>query len=148
MQKNIPRIYRRAAFMILAVIISGLLNICLFALQARAAAPLQAPPINFAYDDNYAYGNDYTDCLAEALPRPKENLNRPTAPMPQCCLTRNRNFNAVINTANDKTAPTFTGLIFSASDAPNTENNFTYNTSQNIYPPPALLALTTTVIRE
>ena len=148
MAKNISKIYQRAAFIILAIIISGLLNICLFALQARAAAPLQAPPINFAYDDNYAYGNDYTDCLTEALPRPKENLNRPTAPMPQCCLTRNRNFDAVVNTANDKTAPTFTGPIILASGTPNPENNFTYHTSQNIYPPPAVLALASIIIRE
>jgi len=68
--------------------------------------------------------------------------------MPECCLARNRNFHAVVNTANDKTAPTFTNLIISASGTPNPENNFTYNSSQIIFPPPSTLAIASVVIRE
>jgi len=102
---------------------------------------MSKPEVNFAYDQN---GN----CLAQPMPEPTQAINRPAAPMPECCLARNRNFNAVVNTANDKTAPTFTNLIISASGTPNPENNFTYNSSQIIFPPPSTLAIASVVIRE
>ena len=141
MLKNISKIYQHTAIIILAIIISGVLNICLFAFQARAIQPAQSPRLNFAYDNS-------CNCLTELMPEPSQTIGYPSAPMPECCLTQNRNFNSVVNTANNKSAPTFFGLIISPSNSQTTENNFTYNTSQNIYPPPATLALATTVIRE
>lgn len=146
MAKNISKIYQRTAFIILVIIISGLFNICLFALQAKAAAPkLFAPKINFA-DNNY-YSDDEA-CATETTHGSKQSLNRPVAPMPQCCLAQNRYYNAVVNTANDQPTRTFVNLMISPINKPNFENNSTYYTSRLIHPPPAALALVSTVIRE
>lgn len=141
MLKNISKIYQRTTFIILAIIISGLFNICLFAFQARATQLIQPPQLNFVYDNS---GN----CIAEPMPEPAQTINYPSAPMPECCLARNRNFNAVVNTANDKSAPTFTSLIILPSANTNPENNYSYHTARLAYPPPAALALAATVIRE
>lgn len=141
MPKNISKIYRRTALIILAIMVSGLLNVCMFALQTKAAEPMPAPKFNFISDDS---GN----CTAEPMPEPMQSINRPTAPMPQCCLTQNRNFDAVVNTANDKSAPIFSGLIISPSTQANPENNSTHYTSRLTYPPPEALSLASTVIRE
>jgi len=142
MIKHISKIYQRAAFIMLVIIISGLLNICLFAFQVKAAtAPIQPLKFNFAYD---GAGN----CVAEPIPEARPTINRPAAPMPECCLAQNRNFNTIINTANDKSAPTFTNLIISPFDAPNFKNNSTHYTSRLTYPPPEGLALASIVIRE
>ncbi len=140
MLKKYSKIYQRAAFIILAIIISSLLNVCMFAFQAKAA-PMQLPKVNFAYA-----GGD--TCTAEPMSAPLENLNRPSAPMPECCLAQNRNFDAVVNTANDKSAPAFSGLAMAASDSLKSQNNYTYYTSQIVFPPPAELAIISTVIRE
>ena len=146
MAKNISKIYRRASFIILVIIVSGLLNICLFSLQAKAAAPKPtAPKINFA-NDNY-YGSDET-CATEATHEPMQHINRPSAPMPECCLAQNRNFNAVVNAANDKSAPTFSGTIIAQSETTNLNFIPAYYTSQIVFPPPASLALASTIIRE
>lgn len=141
MPKNTSKIYQRTAFILLAIMISGLLNICLFSLQAKAAEPMPEPKFNFVSDES---GN----CLAEPMPEPTQNINLPSAPIPQCCLAQNRNFNAVVNTANDKSAPTFASLIILSSENLNQENNFTYNTSQIVFPPPEAPSLASTVVRE
>ncbi len=142
MPKNISKIYRRSALMILTVVISGLLNVCLFALQAKAATPqVTAPKIHFAYNQNGA-------CVEVAVPASAQSFNYPSAPMPQCCIAQNRNFDATVNTANDKTAPTFTGQLISPSAILNFKNNLAYNTSKTTSPPPATLALISTIIRE
>ncbi len=142
MPKNISKIYRRSALMILTVVISGLLNVCLFALQAKAATPqVTAPKIHFAYNQNGA-------CVEVAVPASAQSFNYPTAPMPECCLAQNRNFNATVNTANNKSTPTFTNLIISPAINSISENNSTYNTSKTTSPPPATLALISTIIRE
>ncbi|GEM_PF-5666689 len=140
MEKNISKILTRTSLIILAITISGLLNICLFVLSAKAAS-MPEPMVNFAT------GNGDT-CAAEPEPLPIENFNRPAAPMPECCLTQSRNFNALVKTANDKTAPAFANATIFISEIANPKNNFASNTSQNIYPPPAALALITTIIRE
>lgn len=140
MQKSGFKIYRRASFTVLVIIISGLLNICLFSFQAKAA-PIQPLKFNFAY-------NHADACAAEPLPEPAQTFNYPSAPMPECCLTQNRNYNAVVNTTNNKSAPTFFGLIILPLDSSIPKNNFTYNTSQITFPPPAALALASTIIRE
>lgn len=141
MAEDNAKIYQRTSFILLAIIISSLLNVCMFAFQAKAAEPMPMPKINFISD---ADGN----CVAEPLPAPLENLNRPSAPMPECCLAQNRNFNVVVNTANDKSAPTLSGPAMAASDILNSQNNYTYYTSQIVFPPPAELAIISTVIRE
>lgn len=140
MVKNLSKIYQRAAFMILVIIISGLLNICLFVFQAKAA-PLQSPRTNSAYD---------TDCSAAPMPmsEPVQSINRPAAPMPECCLAQNRNFNAVVKTATDQSAPAFSGLVISPSDNQSFKNNSTHYTARLIYPPPEAPALASIVIRE
>ncbi|MDP2708868.1 MAG: hypothetical protein Q8O93_02355 [bacterium] len=140
MEKNISKILTRTSLIILAITISGLLNICLFVLSAKAA-PMPEPAVNFAT------GNGDT-CAAEPMPEPTQTINRPSAPMPECCLTQSHNFEAVVNTANDKTAPTFANAAIFISEIANPENNFSFNTSRNIYPPPAALALSSTIIRE
>lgn len=140
MVKNLAKIYQRTAFIILVIIISSLLNICLFAFQAKAA-PIQSPKLNFVYDKD---GN----CAVEPTPEPTQNINRPAAPMPQCCLTQNRNFNTIVNTANDKSTPTFAGLIILQSDISNFENYSTHHTARLTYPPPEAPALASIVIRE
>lgn len=141
MSKNISKIYRRAAFIILAIIISGLLNVCLFVWQAKTAQLIQPLKFNLAYDNS---GN----CLGQSGPEPAQAINYPPLPIPECCLTRNRNFNAVINAASDKSAPNFTSPVISWTETAAAENNFINNTSQNIYPPPAALAMASTVMRE
>lgn len=141
MLKNISKIYQRTACIILAIIISGLLNICLFAFQARATQPMQSSQLNFAYDNG-------DNCITEPTPEPVQTINYPSTPMLECCLSRNRNFNAIINTANNKSAPTFTSLIILPSANTNPENNYSHHTSRLTYPPPAALALASTVIRE
>lgn len=141
MQKNSSKIYQRASFIILAIIISSLLNVCMFAFQAKAAQPAPAPKLKFAYDNS---GN----CVAQPGPLPAQAINYPAAPMPECCLAQNRDFDAVVNVANDKAAPILTGPIIIQADATNFENNYTYNTSRLIYPPPEALVLASTVIRE
>lgn len=142
MAKNLSKIYQRTAFMILVIIISSLLNICLFAFQAKAAAaPIQPLKFNFTYDDD---GN----CVAEPMPEPAQSINHPAAPMPQCCLAQNRYYNAVVNTANDKSAPIFSSPVILPANNPNFENNFTHYISRLAYPPPASLALASIVIRE
>ena len=141
MLKNNPKIYQRTATILLAIIISGLLNICMFSFQAKAAQPIQQPKFNFVYNNG---GN----CIAEPMPEPTQSINYPAAPVPECCLAQNRNFDALVSTANDKTATAFTNPEIYPSDNLIPENNSTYYTSQNIYPPPATLALASTVIRE
>ncbi|MDO8668482.1 MAG: hypothetical protein Q7K35_05350 [bacterium] len=142
MPKNITKIYQRTAFIILAIIISGLLNICLFTFQAKAStAPMPTPKLNFAYDNE-------GDCIAKPLPEPRETINRAAAPMPACCLAQNRNYNAVVNTANDKSTPAFTDLVMLPADNTYFENYSTNYTSRLAYPPPAGLALASIVIRE
>jgi len=114
----------------------------MFTLQLKATAPqLSAGQFNFL--DN----NNGEICVMETAREPAQTVGRPSAPMPECCLAQNRNFNAIINTANI-TAPTFTDSIISSSADLNFENNSTHNTSRFIHPPPALLALASTVIRE
>jgi hypothetical protein len=140
MARNNSKIYRYTSLIILAIIISSLLNICLFTFGAKAA-PIQSPKLNFAYNND---GN----CVAAPMPEPTEAINRPAAPMPECCLAQNRNFTAVVSVANDKSAPTFTGLAILPLDKLNPENNYTYYTSQLTYPPPAALALASIIIRE
>lgn len=128
--------------MMLVIIISGLLNICLFAFQAKAAtAPMPTPKLNFAYDND---GN----CVAEPMPEPSQTINRPAMPMPECCLAQNRHYNAVVNTVNDKSTPIFSNAIILSSNNLNPESNFTHDTARLIYPPPAALALASIVIRE
>lgn len=143
MLKNIFKIYQRTTFIILAIIISGLFNLCLFAFQARAIQPAQTPQLNFTYDNS---GN----CITEPMPELAQTIGYPSAPMPmpECCLTQNRNFGALVNTANDKLAPAFTSLIISWPVKSYAENNLAYNIYQNIYPPPSALALASTIIRE
>lgn len=142
MPKNLSKIYQRTAFIILAIIISSLLNICLFAFQAKAAfAPMPPPKFNFVYNND---GN----CVAEPMPEPIQSINRPATPMPQCCLAQNRYYNAVVNIANNKSAPTFSSLVILPANNPNFENNFTHYISRLAYPPPASLALASIVIRE
>lgn len=126
--------------MILVIIISSLLNICLFAFQAKAAS-IQPPELNFAYDND-------GDCVTEPMPESAQNINRPSAPMPECCLAQNRYYNAVVNTANNQSARTFTGLIISQSDTSNFENYSTHYIARLIYPPPMALALASIIIRE
>lgn len=140
MPKNISKIYKRASFIILAIVISGLFNVCLFSWQVKAA-PMPMPKINFAY----ANGDT---CAAQPLPEPAQNIGHPSAPMPECCLAQNRNFDATINTANDKTEPAPDGQTVSAPNNLTAENSFACNASQIAFPPPAALALATTVIRE
>ncbi|MDO8592748.1 MAG: hypothetical protein Q7R92_03185 [bacterium] len=139
MTHNLSKIFKRASLIILAIIISSLLNICLFSWQTNAA-PMPMPKINFAS----ASGDT---CAAQPLPEPLQNINSPAVPMPECCLAQNRNFDATINTANDKISGAFSGLIILSSNNLKFENNFVHNISQNIFPPPAL-SLATTVIRE
>ena len=141
MLKKYSKIYQRTAFIILAIIISSLLNVCMFAFQAKAAEPMPMPKINFISD---ADGN----CVAEPLPAPLENINRPSAPMPECCLAQNRDYNTIVNTANDNIAPTFFGLIISPLADSNPENNSTQYTSRLTYPPPEARSLASTIIRE
>lgn len=146
MAKNISKIYRGIAFMILAITVTSLLNICLFAFQAKAAAPkLFAPKINFA-DSNY-YGYDEA-CAVETTHELSQSINRPSAPMPQCCLAQNRYYNAVVNTANNQTVWTFAGQIILPSDISNFKNYSTHYTARSTYPPPMALALASTIIRE
>lgn len=141
-QQNQSKIYQRAAFLILVIIITGLLNICLFAWQAKTAtAPMLMPKINFVYDNSGNY-------LAEPIPKPTQTINYPSVPMPECCLSRNRNFATIVNIANDKSTSVFTNLIILSSDTTNFENNSTHHTSRLAYPPPAALALASTIIRE
>lgn len=140
MAENISKILKRTAFITLAIIISSLLNICLFSFQAKAA-PSQPPKLNFIYDNG---GN----CAAAPMPEPKESLNHPAAPMPECCLAQNRNFSAIVNAANDKTAPALTGPIILSQNDLRPENNLTHYTSRLAYPPPEALALASTIIRE
>lgn len=142
MLKNISKISKHTTFFILAIIISGLLNFCLFAFQARATESI-VEPLKF----NLTYENS-NDCLKESAPEPEQTVNYPSAPMPECCLRQNRNFGALVNTAIDKSAPDFTGPIISWPLKSYAENNLVYNTCQNIYPPPSALALASTVIRE
>lgn len=142
MPKNIAKIYRRSAFLILAIIISGLLNLCLFAFQTRLAQAVESPKLNLAYSDN-------GDCLTEPTANePKQIIDYPSAPMPECCLAQNRNFDALVNTANDKSAPLFTGLAILSVNNLDAENNYSHHISLLTYPPPAALALASTVMRE
>lgn len=141
MLKNISKIYQRTTFIILAVIISGLLNICLFAFQARLAQSIEPPKLNFVY-------NNSVNCLTEPTPEPSQTINYPSTPMPECCLTRTRNFDALVNTANDKSVPVFASLTILSADNSNPKNNYSYHTARLAYPPPAALALAATVIRE
>ena len=143
MPKNISKTYSRPALIMLLIIISGLLNICLFVWQAKMAEAAQLPRLNSIYD----YG-DGANCLDQARPEPEQTINYPSAPMPECCLRQNRNFSALVNTANDKSAPAFTSLIISWPEKSYAENNLAYNIHQNIYPPPSALTLASTVIRE
>lgn len=140
MINSISKIYRGTSLIILAIIISGLLNVCIFSLQAKAA-PMPMPKVNFAYSNG-------DSCVAEPMPMPTENLNYPAAPMPECCLQQNRSYNALVNTANDRTAPTYSAPIILSSDNLIAENNFSYNTSQIVFPPPEALSLASTVMRE
>ena len=142
MAKNLSKIYRQTAFIILVIVVSGLLNICLFAFQVKAAAAQNQPPIlNFAYDSG-------GDCAAQPMAEPAQSLNRPSAPLPKCCLAQNRNFNALVNTANDRSAPSFANLITSSFDNHSFENNSTHYTARLTYPPPEDLALASIIIRE
>lgn len=141
MLKNIFKIYQRTTFIILAIIISGLFNLCLFAFQARAIQSAQSPQLNFTYDNS---GN----CTPVPMPEPAQTIGYPSAPMPECCLTQNRNFSALVNTANDKSAPAFADLIVLPANNSNLENNYSYHISRLTYPPPAALALASTIIRE
>ena len=141
MKITISKICERTSFILLAIIISGLLNVCMFNFKTVAAAQyLPAPEIN-------SFNNGET-CDKELSPEPMENINRPTAPMPECCLAQNRNFNAVVNTDNNKTTPTFTNQVIFSSTNLNFENNSTHNTLGFIYSPPEALALISTIIRE
>ena len=139
MAKNNHKIYQAASVILLAIIISSLLNVCLFSLRAKAA-PLNQPKLAFAYGGG-------ENCSTESMPMPTQTINRPIPPIPECCLTQNRNFNAVVNTANDKSAPVFTDIITPSFNL-SPENNRTHYTSQTIFPPPEALALAATVIRE
>lgn len=145
MPKNISKIYKRSAFLILAVIISGLLNICSFAFQARAIQSIPPPQLNFTYGNSD--GNS-GNCLTESMPEPAQTINYPAVPLPECCLTQNRNFNALINTANDNSAPVFTGPTILSTNNSKPKNNYSYHTSRLAYPPPSALAIASTVIRE
>ena len=140
MNKKISNFYKRTSFIILAIIISGLLNVCMFSLQAKAAA-MPMPIVNFANNSGNA-------CVAEPVSAPTQTVNYPSAPIPECCLAQNRNFDAMVNTANDKTTTSSVNSIIYVSDNLNAENNYTYYTSQIVFPPPATLALASTVIRE
>ena len=140
MVKNYSKIYQRAAFMILAIIISGLLNICLFSFQAKAA-PIQPLKLNFTYDNS-------SDCVAESKPEPTQTINHPSAPMSECCLAKNRYYEAVVNTASNESAPIFTNLVILPLSNLNLKNNSTYHIPQSTSPPLAELALASTVIRE
>jgi len=140
MLKNPVKIHGRTAAMLLAIIVSSLLNICLFTFQAKAA-PIQQPKLAFAYDDG-------GHCVIMPITEPEQTINRPTAPMPECCLARSRYYDAIINTANDKSAPAFsTPIILSANDFP-LENNSAFYTARLTYPPPQAPALASIVIRE
>lgn len=141
MLKNISKISKHTTFFILAIIISGLLNFCLFAFQARATESIKPLKLNLTYDIS-------DNCLTKSVPEPEQTVNYPSAPMPECCLRQNRNFGALVNTAVDKSAPDFTGPIISWPLKSYAENNLVYNIYQNIYPPPSALALASTVIRE
>ena len=142
MAKSLSKIYQRTALVVLVIIISGLLNVCLFAFQAKAAvAQYQSPIFNFAYDSG-------DNCLSEPRPESSQNIHRPAAPIPQCCLTQNRNFNTVVNTANNQPAPSFAGLVISALANQNFENNSTHYTPRLTSSPPEALALAAIVIRE
>lgn len=143
MLKNISKTCSRPALAMLLIIISSLLNICLFVWQVKTAEAAQLPRLNSIYD----YGEG-VNCLDQDMPEPEQTINYPSMPMPECCLRQNRNFGALIKTANDKSAPAFTSLIISWPVKSYAENNLAYNIYKNIYPPPSALVLASTVIRE
>lgn len=142
MPKNISKIYKHTAFFILVIIVSGLLNLCLFAFQTRLALiSIKSPKFSLAYNDN-------GDCLIEPASESAQTINYPSAPMPECCLAQNRNFDALTNTANNKSTPISTGLAILLTNNSSQENNYSYNIARLTYPPPAALALASTIMRE
>src|SRR3989338_9092670 len=141
MIKNRSTISNRLALTLLVIMVSSLLNLCLFIMPTKAAAPTQPQKLDFAYNNDGA-------CAAAPAPEPRQIMNRQAAPMPKCCLAQNRNFNAVVNTANDKSTPIFLSLIILQSNIYNFEDNSSIYASQLVHPPPALLALASTIIRE
>jgi hypothetical protein len=143
MRKNKAKNFRSTSSMILTIIIFSLLNICLFVSPVIAAKPAYQP-FNLSVFTHHVNGDV---CAMEPIAEPSQTISYPTAAMPECCLARNRNFNALINTNNDKKALTFIGYINLTPTEPILKNNFTYH-PRLTYPPPTALALASTVIRE
>jgi len=141
MRKKNYKIYGRVAFILLAIMVSGLLNIYLLVLPANAAQPIQPINCHFAFDGG-------EPCADEYQPESNHSINYPSAPIPECCLTQYRYYDAIINTDNDRPNIISVVLPLAQSDKLKPENNSTYNTSRLTYPPPETLALAATVIRE
>lgn len=141
MPKNISKIYRLAVFMVLIVAVSSLLNIFLLVLHAEATQPIQSVRCHFA-------NNGGEPCAGEYQPESNHSINYPEASIPECCLIQSRYYDAIINTDNDRPAANYTVFSAAQSEKTNPENNSSYDTSRLTYPPPAALALASTVIRE
>lgn len=138
MLKNKLKIKKQISLVILGIIFSGLLNVCLVTLGAKAAGAAPAP----------TFSSDFETCSLMAMPVSDENLERPDIPMPSCCLERGRYYDAIINTDNNKEPPLFLSAAFGPASGLALNNFSLDNPTVLIYPPPALGEISTTIIRE
>ena len=143
MSKNNYKIYQLTSVIVLAIIISGLLNICLFAFRVKTAtaAPIHKAAARASFSNGENCGGGYRSESGRII-------SRSAAGLPQCCLEKNRNFQAIVGTANNLTAPVFYGPPAYSTDILNPEKNITDYSLRIAYPPPAALALASTIIRE